>query len=253
MKDINYQKFTENITNWLQQSVHESGFKKVIIGLSGGVDSAVSVSLAVKALGKENVMVVLMPYGQHNQKGLQDSKLIVKELKILDENIFIIDIKKAVDDFCENDLSNIRKGNIMARVRMIYLYDLSKKYQALVCGTENKTEYYLGYFTRFGDEASDIEPIRNLYKTQVWELAKYLGVPEIVINNFPTAGLWEGQTDEGEFGFSYKDADQVLYLHFEKHLSLVEIIKTGINKETVEKVLNWVSKMSFKHNLPKIY
>ncbi|MBI2190192.1 MAG: NAD(+) synthase, partial [Candidatus Levybacteria bacterium] len=134
---------------------------------------------------------------------------------------FILSIKSIVDKLAKTLgvqplKDSIRLGNIMARVRMILLYDLAKKHQALVCGTENRSEYHLGYFTRFGDEASDFEPIRHLYKTQVYQLASYLGVPKTVIDKKPTAGLWAEQTDEGEFGFSYKEADPVLYLYFDK-------------------------------------
>jgi NAD+ synthase len=142
-------------------------------------------------------------------------------------------------------------GNIMARVRMILLYDLAKKRQALVCGTENKSEHLLGYFTRYGDEASDFEPIKHLYKTQVYQLAKALGVPNEIIQSPPSAGLWLGQTDEKQFGFSYYQADQILFLYLEKGLSLPVIVKkTGVEKRIVEKVISWYKTNDFKHRIP---
>ena len=147
-------------------------------------------------------------------------------------------------------MDDARKGNVMARVRMIVLFDLSKKFNYLVMGTENKTEHLLGYYTRFGDEASDIEPLRELYKTQVFDLAKYLRVPQETINKAPTAGLWEGQTDEGEFGFSYKEADEILYLYANKKLTKKEIIAKGYGKKVIERLWWWVSKGEFKDRVP---
>ena len=147
-----------------------------------------------------------------------------------------------------SDTDSIRKGNIMARARMIALFDFAKKLDALVCGTENKSEYHLGYFTRFGDEASDIEPLRNLYKTQVYELAKYLKIPQPVIEKEPSANLWENQTDESELGFSYKEADTVLYLYFDKKMKAEEIKKLGF--VNVEKIIEFANKNAYKHHVP---
>jgi len=132
-------------------------------------------------------------------------------------------------------------------MRMILLFDLAKKYKALVLGTENKTEHLLGYFTRFGDSASDIEPIRHLYKTQVRKLAKYLKIPEKIIKKTPTAGLWQGQTDEREFGFSYGEADQILLLYLDQKKNVEEIVNKGIKLEQVEKVVKRLKANEFKH------
>jgi NAD+ synthase len=163
-----------------------------------------------------------------------------------------IDIKKAVDDICWNEMGmdNIRKGNIMARVRMIYVFDQAKKRNALVVGTENKSEHLLGYFTRFGDEASDVEPIAHLYKTQVIELATHLPIPQSILMKPPSAGLWPEQTDEGEFGFSYKDADQVLALFFDEKKSVDEVVALGFDRELIKKIQARVSQNSFKHMTP---
>ena len=147
-----------------------------------------------------------------------------------------------------DSIDKVRLGNIMARIRMIIIYDLAKKHNALVAGTENQSEYLLGYFTRFGDQASDFEPIQHLYKTQVYQLAKFLGVPKNIIEKEPTAGLWNGQTDEGEFGFTYQEADQVLYLYYDKKLKLEKIKKKGFRN--AEKIIKFSLKNSYKHHAP---
>ena len=139
-------------------------------------------------------------------------------------------------------------GNIMARARMIVLFDIAKKHNALVCGTENKSEHLLGYYTRFGDEASDIEPIRHLYKTQIYKLAKYLNVPQEIIEAQPSAGLWKRQTDEGQFGFSYEEGDQVLHLYYDKNLSLKELKKYGF--KNTEKIISFSKMNEYKHKVP---
>lgn len=260
----------EKIVKFIKQTVYKAGFSRVIIGLSGGVDSATSCALAVKALGPENVFVGFFPYQGLSTGDWKDGEMVVKKLAIPLENIVQIEIKPILDSFVSalfsgngdffkknhdsgkqlNDLEKVRKGNIMARIRMILLYDLAKKLNALVLGTENKTEYLLGYFTRFGDEASDLEPIRHLYKTQVIKLAKYLGLPEKIIKKKPTAGLWPGQTDEEELGFSYEVADKVLYLYLEVRKSKKEIIKAGFGEEIVEKVIKRIETNQFKHKTP---
>ncbi len=249
---INPQKETERIAEFLREKVKKAGFHKVIVGLSGGIDSATSCCLAVKALGAENVLVGLFPFGDLHKEGLEDAKILIDHLKIPSSSVKSVDIKPLVDSIITFDpqMDKLRRGNIIARMRMILLYDLAKKMNALVLGTENKTEHLLGYFTRFGDEASDIEPIRHLYKTEVRQLAEYLHIPGNIINKVPTAGLWEGQTDEGEFGFTYEEADQILCLFFDKNLAALEIEKAGFKREVIAKVLDHVKRNKFKHELP---
>ena len=192
-------------------------------------------------------------YGQPLTAYLDD---MLKNAGVPEENIRIISIKDSVEALAKNlaieetEQTKIRRGNIAARVRMIMLFDYAKAKNALVCGTENKTENLLGYFTRFGDQASDVEPIEHLYKTYIYQLAKYLSVPEAIINQKPTAGLWEGQTDEGQFGFTYEDADNVLYLATEKNMDVDAIIQEGF--ANASKILTWREQNLFKHQTPYI-
>ena len=252
---LDLQKTTNDISQFIFDTLASSGMKKIIVALSGGVDSALSTTLASKLLGKDQIHVVLLPYGKLNQLGIEDAKHVIEKLHIPQEQVHMVDIAPAVEKIVENiyEIDDIRRGNVMARVRMIYLFDLAKKLGALVCGTENKTEHHLGYFTRFGDEASDIEPIRSLYKTQVWELASFVGVPDAIIKKSPTAGLWDGQTDEGELGFSYKDADIVLYYYIDEKLTLDQIVEKGFSFEVASKVIERVVSNEFKHHSPKIF
>lgn len=256
--NIDYQQKVLEITAWIKKTVADAGFKKVVIAVSGGVDSSVALSLAVKALGIDNVYALLMPNGKMSTTATEDGKLIARNVGLKRDHVLQRDINKVLNKIVKtidqgpSTIDQIRLGNIMARIRMIFLYDLAKFLNALVVGTENKSEYYLGYFTRFGDEASDLEPIRSLYKTQVWEMAKYLKIPERIIQKSPTAGLWEGQTDEKEFGFSYAEGDRVLFHYFEEKLPLDGIVGLGFDKNLVEKVLDRVQKNDFKHQLPKI-
>ena len=246
----------KKITSFIKTVLKKEGFKNAVIGVSGGIDSATSFSLLTKSIPYQNIFVVHLYYFKSQ---IDLIKPLLEKTNIPQKNIYNISIKDTVDALrnllhLEGEKANtfqvdqVRLGNIMARVRMIILYDLAKKHNALVCGTENKSEMLLGYFTRFGDEASDFEPIQHLYKTQVYNLAGYLNVPKTIIERPPTAGLWAGQTDEGDFGFSYKEGDFVLYLYFEKKISLSEIISKGF--PNAKKIIDRVNKNSFKHHLP---
>lgn len=236
MININPTKEIKKIVHFLKTTFRKQHIPNAVIGLSGGIDSTVSYYLLKKALPIKNIYPVHLPY-DHSPP-------------FVPKNIPVISIKKPVDELKKLLKANekIRLGNIMARVRMIILFDLSKKHNALVCGTENRSEHLLGYFTRFGDAASDIEPIAHLYKTQVYQLAKYLGVPQKIIAQKPTAGLWSGQTDEKEFGFTYEEADHVLYLYFEKKLTMSSIHAQGFRN--AEKIISFAKKSSFKREAP---
>jgi len=252
LPNINPSAETARITSFIKTVLEKQGFKNVVIGLSAGIDSTVGFSLVGKSIAPQNIFIAHLYYFQSQINIL---KPLLQQVNIPQKNIYNISIKKSVDELkktmglTENSKDyRLRLGNIMARVRMITLYDLAKKHNGLVCGTENKSEFYLGYFTRFGDEAADFEPIRHLYKTQVCQLASYLNLPKKVITSPPSAGLWIGQTDETDFGFSYKEAGSVLYLYFDRKKSLSYIISQGF--PNARKIINWTRKNSFKHHLP---
>ena len=245
-------KTTQQIVGFIKRTLPKTGFNSLVVGLSGGIDSAVSCTLAVRALSAGNVYPCLFPYGTLNKEGLDDAQSVIDTLAIPRENVMIIDIKQFVDPFTDTDstMDNLRRGNVMVRMRMLLLFDQAKKRNALVLGTENKTERLLGYYTRFGDEASDIEPIIHLYKTQVSQLAKHLKLPEKIIAKSPTAGMWHGQTDEGEFGFTYQEADKILHLFVDKKKFTEDIARIGFPKATIDKVLERMRVNQFKYNLP---
>ena len=255
MKHIDPEKTAKQCILFLQSSFQKEGYTDALIGVSGGVDSATSLTLAVRALGAGHIHPVLMPYGKLSDSAADDVKKFLSVLKIPETHVFTIDIKPAVDAYCawDKSIDAPRKGNVMARMRMVTLFDLSKKLNALVVGTENKTEHLLGYYTRFGDEASDVEPIRHLYKFQVYDLARYLNVPDYILIKAPSAGLWPGQTDEGEFGFTYKEADEVLFLMTEKHFSRKQLIAKGYSQRLLNRLQWWIDKGSFKARLPKVH
>lgn len=258
MRQLHLKSMVNQLVSFIKRTIAQAGFTKVIVAVSGGVDSATSTVLAAKALGKEHVYCVLLPYKNWHDQAKKDARLLIKNLAIPDEHVYEINITPLVDAFCENselktqnsELKRIRIGNIMARVRMVVLFDMAKKLNALVLGTENKSERYLGYFTRFGDEASDIEPLSTLYKTEVFQVAKFLGVPKEIITKAPTAGLWPGQTDEGELGFGYREADEIMYLLIDQKKSKREIINQGFPEKKVVAVTQWIARVSFKHQLP---
>lgn len=250
---INPERVSNNIVSFLSTTFKREGFVNAVIAVSGGVDSATSLALTVKALGPEHVFPLFLPYGELNKKDLLDAQQVCREFGIPTTQWAIVDISSFVDQIVLTDTSmdKARKGNIMARIRMVFVYDLAKKKNALVVGTENKSEHCLGYYTRFGDEASDIEPLRHLYKTQVYQMARYLGVPENILHKAPSAGLWIGQTDEEEFGFSYVEADEILHL-YEQHYSPLEILEIKHHTTSTEQVIQYIQKMKFKTTLPYV-
>jgi NAD+ synthase len=249
--NIDYRMVEEILLNFIRCEVRKVGFEKVVVGLSGGVDSAVSCALATRALGKENVLAVMMPYKTSSPDSLADAKLLAHQLGITYE---LCDITPMVDAYfaAQQVTDKVRRGNVMARMRMIVLYDISMRDHRLVIGTSNKTELLLGYGTLFGDMASAINPIGDLYKTQVWELAKHLGIPSCIIEKKPSADLWEGQTDEDELGFTYAEVDKLLYQMIDLRLSDEELLKNGTSWEFLSKTRRLVVRNQFKRMTPVI-
>jgi len=231
--------------------VRKCGFHSVLLGLSGGIDSAVSCALAVKALGKEQVLAIRLPYKNSSPDSLEHAQLLIDQLGCPSVTIPITEM---VDPLIERflDMGHVRAGNIMARVRMILAYDQSEAFKGIVIGTSNKTEILLGYTTWYGDSACGINPIGDLYKTQLRQLAQALAIPEVIISKVPTADLWAGQTDEGELGFSYESVDRLLYLLIDQRARPEECLEAGFDQKFVQEVVERVRKSQFKRMLPPI-
>ena len=243
---------TEKIlVNFIREEVRSAGFEKVVLGLSGGIDSAIVAFLAVKALGPENVLGIMMPYKSSSRESLEDAERVVKATGM---RVKKIEITEMLDAYFakESDISDLRKGNKMARERMTILYDYSAKEKSLVLGTSNKTEILLGYSTQWGDSASAINPIGDLLKTQIWELSEYMGVPKEVIEKKPSADLWEGQSDEDELGFSYFLADEIINLLVDERYTKDEILEMGYSEKTIDSILWRIKTNQYKRKLPLI-
>ncbi len=240
---------TRVLTSFVADAIASTGAQGVVVGLSGGVDSALAAALAARALGPERVLALLMPYRESSPESAADAGLVVDSLGIEARTLDITPMIDAYFDGFEPDASKVRRGNKMARERMAILFDHAKERQALVLGTSNKTEILLGYSTIFGDNASSINPLGDLYKQQVWQLAEHLELPGRVISKKPSADLWPGQTDEGELGFEYRLADEVLYLMFDRGLAPAEIVERGYDAEAVDKITDLERGNRFKRRL----
>jgi len=248
---IDTEKVKQILSAFIREKVAGAGFSKAVIGLSGGVDSSLSGFLAVEALGAENVMAVRMPYKTSSPESLEHAKLVIDKLGVPNLTVPITDM---VDPLFERfpDANHIRRGNAMARARMIVLYDQSQAFNGLVVGTGNKTEFLLGYTTLYGDAACAFNPLGDLYKTQVRQLARAMGVPDVIIAKPPSADLWLDQTDEGELGFTYDEVDQLLYLLVDQKHDPDECIAAGYSAQFVKSVINLIRKNSFKRVVPPI-
>lgn len=241
----------KTLVDFLRKEVTKAGFTRAVIGISGGVDSAVAATLAHLALGRENVSGVIMPYRTSNPESSVDARMFIETIGIRSETI---DITPMVDAYLDAHkvTDSIRRGNVMARSRMIVLYDLSAREHALVVGTSNRTEILLGYGTLYGDTACAINPLGGLYKSEVWQLAQALGIPEKIIAKKPSADLWQGQTDEGELGFSYRDVDRLLLAMVERGHSDEELMALGFESKFITKVRHLIASNEFKGRLPII-
>jgi NAD+ synthase len=239
------------LTGFIKSEVTRVGYSRAVIGLSGGLDSALACVLAAEALGRENVLAVRMPYKSSSHDSLEHAELLIEQLEIPGKTIEITDMVEPLF-MREPDITNLRKGNIMARERMIVLYDQSEVFKGLVIGTSNKTEILLGYSTQWGDAASAINPIGDLYKTQVRQLSRALNIPAPIIDKPPSADLWEGQTDEGELGFTYEQVDRLLYLMVDQRYSPQECVEAGFDEGFVSVVVKRIRRNQFKRMQPPI-
>nr|WP_246559135.1 NAD+ synthase [Geoanaerobacter pelophilus] len=239
------------LVGFLAEEVHKVGLKRAVLGLSGGIDSALVAYLAAEALGPENVQAIIMPYKQSNPESEAHARLVAEQLGI---EHCVIGITPMVDAYFEMfpDADSMRRGNKMARERMTILFDHSAARGALVLGTSNKTELLLGYGTLYGDMASALNPIGDLYKTQIWQLSEEMGVPREVIDKKPSADLWAGQTDEQELGFTYKAVDELLYQMVDLRKSRSELLAAGFEAAFIDKIYAKVQNSHFKRRLPVI-
>ncbi len=249
--DLNLEEVHNELVEFLRESFKKAGFSKAVLGLSGGIDSALVAYLLRDALGKENVLAIMMPYKSSNPDSLNHAKLVIEDLGINSKTIEITDM---IDAYFKNEeeATSLRMGNKMARERMSILFDYSSKENALVVGTSNKTEIYLGYSTQFGDSACALNPIGDLYKTNIWDLSRYLKIPNELIEKKPSADLWEGQTDEQEMGLTYKEADQVLYRMLEENKKVEEVLAEGFNKDLVDNIVRRMNRSEYKRRMPLI-
>jgi NAD+ synthase len=240
------------LTGFIDNEVRKAGFARVVLGLSGGVDSALAAYLAAEALGPDSVTALVMPYRSSNPESAAHAGLVIKALGIPS---LTVDITPMVDAYFAlfPDADMVRRGNKMARERMTILFDHSAGQQALVLGTSNKTELLLGYGTLYGDMASALNPLGDLYKTQVRQLARHLGVPAVIVDKQPSADLWAGQTDEAELGFTYEEVDRVLYHLVDCRYEVADLVAQGTySEEFIRAVYRKVQGSQYKRRLPVI-
>ncbi len=248
---INTDLAREILAGFIKSEITRAGMSRAVIGLSGGIDSALSCALAVEALGKENVLAVRMPYKASSKDSLDHAQLLIDQLGIPNKTIEITGMVEPLFKL-DPQITKMRMGNIMARERMIVLYDQSEVFKGLVVGTGNKTEILLGYSTLYGDSACAINPIGDLYKTQVRQLSRAMNIPAPIIDKAPSADLWAGQTDEDELGFTYEDVDKLLYLLVDQRYSPQEAVEAGFSEKFVNAVATRVRRNQFKRMLPPI-
>lgn len=248
---INIDVARQILTGFIKSEVTRVGYSRAVIGLSGGIDSALSFALAVEALGAENVLAVRMPYKSSSSDSLEHAQMLTDQFKVRSKTIEITDMVEPL--FArDSQISKERKGNMMARSRMIVLYDQSEVFKGLIIGTSNKTEILLGYTTMWGDMASALNPIGDLYKTQVRQLSRALGIPPAIVDKAPSADLWVGQTDEGELGFTYEEVDKLLYLLIDQRFSPQECVEEGYDEKFVNSVMTRIRRNQFKRMMPPI-
>jgi NAD+ synthase len=252
------------IGGFIRGQLEQAGFDRAVLGLSGGIDSALVAYLVAEAIGAERLLAVLMPYRTSSPSSRADAESVVADLGCASE---LVEISPMVDGYFGTDgsagaagasasehepASPLRRGNFAARMRMAVLYDRSVTWGGLVVGTGNKTESLIGYTTLFGDSACAFNPIGDLYKSQVRQVAVAIGVPDAIVRKAPSADLWPGQTDEIEGGFSYPLLDRILFWRVDKRRSLDEMVDLGFDAATVERVDRMVATSEFKRQVPPI-
>ena len=241
----------EHCGAFIRETLEQAGLDRVVLGLSGGIDSAVSAGLAVRALGADRVRGVMMPYTSSSAESLTDAAAVAETLGLETEKVSIAPMADAfLQDIPADAL--LRRGNVMARCRMIVLYDRSARDAALVLGTGNRTEGLLGYTTMFGDNACGLNPLAHLYKTEVRLLSAWLGLPESVLTKAPSADLWTGQSDEDELGFTYAEVDELLHAMVDRRLDDEALQDAGFAADFIRKVRTRVRAMAFKRQLAPV-
>jgi NAD+ synthase len=241
------------IREFIRAQLRQAGFGKALLGLSGGIDSALVAYLVAEAIGPEHLLAVLMPYRTSSPESRGDAEEVVRRIGCAS---VLVDISPIVDSYFEaqgrTEATPLRRGNFMARARMMVLYDHSVTWDGLVVGTGNKTETLIGYSTLWGDSASAFNPIGDLYKSQIRQLSAAMGVPQAILHKAPSADLWPGQTDEAEVGFSYAEVDRILFRLVDRRLSLDEVVAEGFAPELVERIDRMVAGSEFKRQVPPI-
>jgi NAD+ synthase len=249
--DINTDLARRILTQFIREEITRVGLSRAVLGLSGGIDSALSCYLAAEALGPQNVLALRLPYKSSSPESLQHAQLVIDHLGVQTETF---DITPMVEPLLSTVPANdsVRRGNIMARARMVVWYDRSAAFQGLVVGTSNKTEILLGYSTLYGDSAAALNPLGDLYKTQLRQLARALGVPAAIIDKAPSADLWPGQTDEAEMGLTYERVDPLLHLLVDQRYHPQECVAAGFDEAFVRTVVERIRRSQFKRMPPII-
>lgn len=248
---MSYEQHTKILTQFIREEITKAGLHKAILGLSGGIDSAVVCALAAQALGPKNVHAICMPYATSNPESAEHALACAQRYGV---NYEVLEITPMIDAYFEKyavDASRLRRGNKMARERMTILYDHSVKYQALVLGTSNKTELLLGYGTQYGDMASALNPIGDIYKSDIFALARHLEVPEPIVTKAPSADLWAGQSDEAELGFTYAQVDALLKKMVDERLA-PDLLEQEFAAEFVQTIIKKIRSSQFKRRPPLI-
>lgn len=248
---INTDQTQKTLVDFIRSELTRAGFSRAVVGISGGVDSALTCFLSAEALGPENVLAIFMPYETTGADSHEHAALVIEATGAREQTVDITPmVTPLFDRFPKAD--KIRRGNVMARMRMTVLYDQSAAFNGLVVGTGNKTEILLGYTTLYGDSACAINPLGDLYKTQILQLARAVGVPEPIISKPPSADLWNGQTDEDELGFTYDEVDRLLLFLIDQGRSAQACINAGFDEKFVQNVVERVHRNQFKRVLPPI-